>query len=53
MAIMKGDIKLSDPKGFHDCLAYMGGMKALSVILLDEYPVAQKVLDTCKNVVYD
>ena len=52
MAIMKGELKLSDPKAFYDCLAYMGGMRASSAILL-EYPVAQKVFDTYKSVVYD
>ena len=51
MVIMKGDIKLSDPKVFYDCLAYMSGMRASSVILLDEYSVAQKVFDPCKSVV--
>ena len=53
MAIMKEDIKLSDPKAFYDCLAYIGGMRALTGLLIDEYPMAHKVFDTCKSVVYD
>ena len=33
MAIMKEEIKLSDPKALYDCLVYMGGIRASDVIL--------------------
>ena len=52
-AVLRGEIKLSDPKAFYKCVAFDGGMKASAVLLLQEKPEAQELLEDCKKVKYN